>query len=123
MPFPLFEMRKHLFVLFPSPSERMGRITVALLRKRAEHNEGCLTNLVEIALHQQEIEKLEVIGETCRQLEILYLSNNYIPKIENIHLLKRLKYLNLAVNNIKVIEGLDGCESLVYLTNPHIFEY
>jgi protein TilB len=90
----------------------MGRITIGLLRKRAEHNEGCLTNLVEIALHQQEIEKLEVIGETCRQLEILYLCNNYIPRIENIHMLKRLKYLNLAVNNIKVIEGLDGCESL-----------
>ena len=90
----------------------MGRITIGLLRKRAEHNEGCLSDLVEIALHQQEIEKLEVIGDACRKLEILYLCNNYIPKIENIRMLKCLKYLNLAVNNIKVIEGLEGCEML-----------
>lgn len=26
--------------------------------------------------------------------------------------LKCLKYLNLALNNIEIIEGLDGCESL-----------
>ena len=90
----------------------MGKLTVGLLRKRAEHNEGCLSNLVEVALHQQEIEKLEVVGDTCRQLEILYLCNNFIPKIENLNHLKKLTYINLAVNNIKVIEGLEGCESL-----------
>jgi len=28
------------------------RVTVELLRKRAEHNEGMLSNLEEIALHQ-----------------------------------------------------------------------
>lgn len=90
----------------------MVRLTVALLRKRAEHNEGCLADLKEIALHQQEIEQLEVVGEVCRQLEILYLSNNYIPRIEGLVHLKHLKYLNLAINNIRVIEGLEGCEML-----------
>lgn len=90
----------------------MGRITVELLRRRAEHNEGCLSNLKEIALHQQDIEKIELIGDACRQLEILYLCNNYISKIEGLRHLKSLTYLNLAVNNITVIEGLQGCEAL-----------
>ncbi|KPA80619.1 hypothetical protein ABB37_04814 [Leptomonas pyrrhocoris] len=90
----------------------MGRITVELLRRRAEHNEGCLSNLKEIALHQQDIEKIELIGDACRQLEILYLCNNYIGKIEGLRHLKWLTYLNLAVNNITVIEGLQGCEAL-----------
>ncbi|KAH9598917.1 hypothetical protein LSM04_003805 [Trypanosoma melophagium] len=90
----------------------MGRITVDLLRRRAEHNEGCLSNLKEIALHQQDIEKIEVIGDACRELEILYLCNNYISRIEGLHHLKSLKYLNLAVNNITSIEGLEGCEAL-----------
>eukprot|EP00744_Colponema_vietnamica_P013254 GILI01018574.1.p1 GENE.GILI01018574.1~~GILI01018574.1.p1 ORF type:complete len:448 (+),score=122.49 GILI01018574.1:46-1389(+) len=91
------------------------RITVNLLRKRAEHNEGCLSDLKEITLHQQEIEQIEVIGDVCRQLEIIYLCNNYIGKLEGLRHLKMLQYLNLAVNNIKVIEGLEGCESLTKL--------
>ncbi|RNF26541.1 leucine-rich repeat protein [Trypanosoma conorhini] len=90
----------------------MGRITVELLRRRAEHNEGCLSNLKEIALHQQDIEKIEVVGDACRELEILYLCNNYISRIEGLHHLKCLKYLNLAVNSITCIEGLEGCEAL-----------
>jgi protein TilB len=88
------------------------RITVDLLRRRAEHNDGCLSDLKEIALHQQEIEKLEVVGDVCRQLEILYLCNNYICKIEGLHHLKNLQYINLAVNNIAEISGLEGCEML-----------
>ncbi|ESL08995.1 leucine-rich repeat protein [Trypanosoma rangeli SC58] len=90
----------------------MVRITVELLRRRAEHNEGCLSNLKEITLHQQDIEKIEVVGDTCRELEILYLCNNYISRIEGLHHLKCLKYLNLAVNSITCIEGLEGCEAL-----------
>ncbi|KAG5490334.1 hypothetical protein JKF63_00454 [Porcisia hertigi] len=90
----------------------MARITVELLRRRAEHNEGCLSNLKEIALHQQDLEKIELIGDACRQLEIIYLCNNYIGVIEGLRHLKWLKYLNLAVNNITVIDGLQGCEAL-----------
>ena len=88
------------------------RITVDLLRRRAEHNDGCLSDLKEIALHQQEIERLEVVGDVCRQLEILYLCNNYIAKIEGLQHLKNLQYINLAVNNITEISGLEGCEML-----------
>lgn len=90
----------------------MARITLELLRRRAEHNEGCLSDLKEIALHQQDLEGIELIGDVCREIEILYLCNNYIPRIEGLRHLKWLKYLNLAVNNIKTIKGLEGCESL-----------
>jgi protein TilB len=90
----------------------MPFITIDLLRRRAEHNEGCLSDLKEIALHQQDLERISVIGDACRQLEIIYMSNNYIPRIQGLIHLKFLKYLNLAINNIKVIEGLEGCEML-----------
>lgn len=35
----------------------------------------------EIALHQLDIEKLEIIGQNCPKLKILLLQNNLIPKI------------------------------------------
>eukprot|EP01105_Mastigella_eilhardi_P021196 TRINITY_DN5109_c0_g1_i2.p1 TRINITY_DN5109_c0_g1~~TRINITY_DN5109_c0_g1_i2.p1 ORF type:complete len:218 (+),score=71.44 TRINITY_DN5109_c0_g1_i2:26-655(+) len=90
----------------------MARITVELLRRRAEHNEGQLTSLKEVALHQFHIERIELLGECCRHLQILYLQDNLIPKIENLNKLKELKYLNLAVNNIEKVENLEACESL-----------
>ena len=90
----------------------MGKITHELLRKRAEHNEGMISTLEEITLHQEEIEKIEVIGTTCRHLKILYLQNNVIGRLENLHHLKQLDYLNLAMNNIPKIEGLGSCEFL-----------
>eukprot|EP00898_Chlorokybus_atmophyticus_P000772 jgi/Chlat1/1696/Chrsp127S01926 len=61
----------------------------------------------EVSLHQQEIEQINrVLGQLCRHLEILYLQNNLISKIENVHRLKELQYLNLAIS------GLHRCESL-----------
>ena len=91
----------------------MPHITRALLRKRAEHNEGIISTLEEISLHQEELESIsEVLGTTCRKLKILYLQNNVIPKMENLHHCKDLEYLNLALNNIQKVEGLDRCEFL-----------
>ncbi|POM76304.1 U2 small nuclear ribonucleoprotein A' [Phytophthora palmivora] len=90
----------------------MPRITVELLRKRAEHNEGIISTLEEISLHQEELEKIEVIGTLCRKLRILYLQNNIIEKIEDLTHMKELRYLNLALNNISKIEGLQSCEFL-----------
>eukprot|EP00397_Hematodinium_sp_SG-2012_P028313 GEMP01029800.1.p1 GENE.GEMP01029800.1~~GEMP01029800.1.p1 ORF type:complete len:425 (+),score=96.85 GEMP01029800.1:46-1275(+) len=84
----------------------------ALIRKRAEHNDGILPDLEEISLHQQEIEKIENIDRCCRHIKILLLQNNCIGRIENVTKLKELEYLNLALNNISLIEGLEGCESL-----------
>uniref|UniRef100_A0A8C7EBG8 Leucine-rich repeat-containing protein 6 n=1 Tax=Nothoprocta perdicaria TaxID=30464 RepID=A0A8C7EBG8_NOTPE len=87
-------------------------VTEDLVRRRAEHNNCELFSLEEISLHQQEIEKLEYLDKWCRDLKILYLQNNLIPKIENVGRLKKLEYLNIALNNIERIENLEGCEEL-----------
>lgn len=90
----------------------MPQLTEELIRKRAEHNDGCLPDLEEIALHQQELEKIENLEGCCRHIKILLLQNNIIPKMEGLNKLKELEYLNLALNNISKIEGIEGCESL-----------
>ncbi|KAJ3113698.1 Protein tilB [Phlyctochytrium bullatum] len=88
------------------------KIDEQLIRRRAEHNDGELSTLKEVTLHQFDIEKIENLETYCRGLEILYLQNNLIGRIENLGKLKALRYLNLALNNIKLIENLEGCESL-----------
>ncbi|KAL9954199.1 hypothetical protein ACROYT_G041702 [Oculina patagonica] len=90
----------------------MVRITEDLLRKRAEHNNCEIFSLEEISLHQQEIERIELLDKLCRDLKIVYLQSNLIPKIENVSRLKKLEYLNLALNNVTRVENLEGCESL-----------
>ena len=90
----------------------MVRINVELLRRRSEHNEGELSTLEEISLHQFDIEKIENLDKYCRKLKILYLQNNVIPRMENLSRLKDLEYLNLALNNVTKIENIEGCESL-----------
>ena len=90
----------------------MVRINVDLLRRRSEHNEGELSTLEEISLHQFDIEKIENLDKYCRKLKILYLQNNVIPRMENLSRLKDLEYLNLALNNVTKIENIEGCESL-----------
>ena len=62
----------------------MGRITQELLRKRAEHNDGILTTLEEISLHQENIERIENLEYYCRHIKILYLQDNIIEKLESI---------------------------------------
>ncbi|KAM9322281.1 dynein axonemal assembly factor 11 [Pholidichthys leucotaenia] len=86
--------------------------TEELVRRRAEHNDGEIFSLEELSLHQQDIERIEHLDRWCRDLRILYLHNNLIPRIENLGRLKKLEYVNLALNNIEVIENLEGCESL-----------
>lgn len=90
----------------------MPRLTEALIRKRAEHNDGVLSDLEEVALHQQELERIESLEACCRHIKILLLQNNIIPKMEGLTKLKELEYLNLALNNISKVEGIEGCESL-----------
>ena len=51
----------------------------------------------------------------CRNLKILYLQSNLIPKMEGLQKLKQLEYLNLAVNNVSKIEGIRGLETLAKL--------
>lgn len=86
----------------------MPFITLELLKRKAEHHDGPLSELEELSLHQLELERIDVVGTTCRRLRILYLQNNVIPRLENLHHLKELRYLNVALNNITAIEGL-GC--------------
>ena len=62
----------------------MVRLTADLIRRKSEHNDGTMADLEEIALHQLEIEKIEIIGPLCRRLQILYLQNNIISKLENL---------------------------------------
>lgn len=87
-------------------------ITVDLVRKKAEHHDCLLAPLEEIALHQENIEKIEHLQDWCPKLKILLMQSNLIAKIENLNKLKHLTYLNLALNNIEVIENLERCESL-----------
>lgn len=56
-------------------------VTEELIRSRAEHNEGEIFSLEEVSLHQQDLERIEHISRWCRDLRILYLQNNLIPRI------------------------------------------
>ena len=91
-------------------------ITLDLIRKRSEHNEGLVSTLEEIALHQEELEAIgPIIARTCgKTLKILLLQNNVISYMSpaDLRLMKSLEYLNLALNNISKIEGIDHCECL-----------
>lgn len=88
------------------------KIDLELIKRKSEHNEGLLEELEEVALHQLQIKKIEFLNTHCRNLKILLLQNNLIERIENLHQLKKLEYLNLALNNITLVENLHGCESL-----------
>jgi protein TilB len=75
---------------------------------KSEHNNCEITTLEELSLHQQDIEKIEHLDRWCKDLKILYLQSNLISKIENVGRLKKLEYLNLALNNVTKIENLRG---------------
>ncbi|XP_049958762.1 dynein axonemal assembly factor 11 isoform X1 [Schistocerca serialis cubense] len=96
----------------PRSARILNEVTEELIRKRSEHNEGEISTLEEISLHQEDIEKIEHIQNWCRNLQILLLQSNLIARIENLSKLKKLEYLNLALNNIELIENLEACESL-----------
>ncbi|KAG3120956.1 hypothetical protein PI124_g614 [Phytophthora idaei] len=126
-----------------------------------------ISTLEEITLHQEDLEKIELIGTLCRKLRILYLQNSIIEKSEDLthmkelsfepnlrwregavldflpeeqdpssskalvcsyayfslsFLLKELRYLNLALNNINAIKGRHNCEFLNKLDLSVYFE-
>jgi protein TilB len=94
-----------------TPQPKM--LTLEMLRKRSEHNEGVLSSMEEVAMHQDEIGVItKVFEKYSPHLKIIYLQNNYIDKIQHLSRLVELEYLNLALNNVSVIEGLEGCEKL-----------
>lgn len=65
-----------------------------------------LSNLKEITLHQQNIERIELIGDVCRELEILYLQNNVIGKLENLYHLKARSCLGRHTTRNNLIQTL-----------------
>lgn len=91
-------------------------ITLELLRKRSEHNEGLVSSLEELALHQEELQSIgPILGRTCgKTLKILLLQNNVISRMvpNELKLFRSLEYLNLALNNITKVEGVRGMEWL-----------
>jgi Leucine-rich repeat (LRR) protein len=104
---PSYKLTFKTCVIYSITDSIMPVITRELLRKRAEHNEGIIQTLEEVSLHQEELESInEVLGASCRKIKILYLQNNIISKMENLTHLKDLEYLNMALNNVKKIEGL-----------------
>mmetsp|Transcript_22884 Transcript_22884/g.45902 ORF Transcript_22884/g.45902 Transcript_22884/m.45902 type:complete len:574 (-) Transcript_22884:144-1865(-) len=100
--------------LSPPPTHRA--ITLPLLRKRSEHNDNLVSTLEELALHQEELQAIgPLLGRTCgKTLKILLLPNNVIDRMDprDLKFLKRLEYLNLALNNVRKIEGVEGMEWL-----------
>ncbi|XP_063236994.1 dynein axonemal assembly factor 11 isoform X2 [Bacillus rossius redtenbacheri] len=95
-----------------STKDVIVRITEDLVRRRSEHNDGDVCSLQELSLAQERVGKIEHLQNWCRDLRILLLQDNLIQTIENLGRLKRLQYLNLAVNCVERIDGLHGCESL-----------
>ena len=118
-------------------SEHFRRITDELLLLRSEHNDGNLTTLDELALHQSHLAKIEYINRACPNLRILLLQvrskhrqecanpcfshlifgakfkqDNSIERIENLTRLRSLEYLNLSMNSVERIENLETCEAL-----------
>nr|XP_030122577.3 protein tilB homolog isoform X3 [Taeniopygia guttata] len=86
-------------------------VTEDLVRRRAEHNNCEIFSLEEISLHQQEIEKLEHLDKWCRDLKILYLQNNLIPKIG----CEELKKLDLTANFIGELSSIESLKCNIHL--------
>jgi len=91
-------------------------ITLDLIRKRSEHNQSLISNLEEIALHQEELESIgHILPRACgSSLKILLLQNNVIQRLhpKELKYFKVLEYLNLALNCITVVEGVAHLEFL-----------
>jgi protein TilB len=89
-------------------ADMFTRITESLIRKRAEHNECMVSTLEEVALHQQNIGKIELLGQLCPKLKILYLQNNLISKLQNLHKLKVSSAMHVLLTTIMSQQAAEG---------------
>lgn len=100
-------------------SDPPRHITLDLIRKRSEHNQSLISNLEEIALHQEELLSIgPVLPRACgSSLKILLLQNNVIQRMDpkEFKYFKVLEYLNLALNCIQAVEGIGHLEFLTKL--------
>lgn len=71
-------------------------VTEELIRKKSEHNEGIISTLEELSLHQEDVEKIEHINNWCRDIQILYLQANLIAKIGEDILEKKSKHHHIS---------------------------
>ncbi|XP_076063602.1 touch insensitive larva B [Oratosquilla oratoria] len=90
----------------------MGILTLDQLRRRAEHNEGELSTLEEVALHQLGLEGVDQLHRWCPRLKILLLQGNLLADLGPIGRLRELEYLNVALNNLESLGDLGRCEAL-----------
>lgn len=84
-------------------------VTEDLIHRRAEHNECEIFSLEEVSLHQQDIERIEHLDRWCKELRILYLQNNLIPRIGETGLsvgrtLWRKKWLHFSVGLVYLLK-------------------
>ncbi|KAF2362430.1 hypothetical protein FHG87_006819, partial [Trinorchestia longiramus] len=88
-------------------------VTLSMVRSRAEHNEGMVTSLEELSLHQLDITDLGQLPVWCPRLKILLLQGNLLSHLGKIGRLRELEYLNVALNNLEELTPSIGqCESL-----------
>ncbi|MEQ2179742.1 Protein tilB [Goodea atripinnis] len=86
-------------------------VTEELIRRRAEHNDCEIFSLEEVSLHQQDIERIEHIDRWCRELKILYLQNNLIPRIG----CESLQKLDLTVNFVGLLSSVESLKHNIHL--------
>jgi len=85
-------------MFFKGTKKRMGK---------EEDEEEFLAGLSHLNLRAKGVAKIEGL-EACRKVQVLYLYDNLIPKIENLGWLsKSLHSLYLQNNQISIMEGLD----------------
>ncbi|KAJ3595499.1 hypothetical protein NHX12_004802 [Muraenolepis orangiensis] len=82
-----------------------------MVRGRAEHNECVISSLEEVSLHQQDIQRLQHLDRWCRDLKILYLQNNLIPRIG----CESLQKLDLTVNFVGELSSVGSLKHNVHL--------
>lgn len=81
-----------------------------------------LASLEEVSLHQQGIERIELLGHACRALKILYLQSNVISRLENLHRLKvaQIRLLRNPLRRPKTLFRKACCDNCTIgaLVNP-----
>ena len=90
--------------------------------QRAEHNNGLLADLQELRLHQQNIEAIELIGQACRKLRVLYLTNNLISSLRGLEHLKASRAFQSTTMNRLMARMLESLSYRPVCAGAHLLE-
>lgn len=74
-----------------------------------------LSSLQEVSLHQLQLTDVSILPSLCKRLKSLYLQANQLTSVAVLGKLKALEYLNIAMNRVCSLNGLQRCESLCKL--------